>query len=571
MTDTWHRKRPDTIRRKLVLGLLALATVGIVVRAVQLQVFHSSFLQRQGEVRHMRQVEIPAQRGMIVDRNGEPLAVSSPVESVWAQPMELAQALEQLPQLADILQLNAGKLKAKIIDQAAREREFAYLKRHLEPVVAAKVRALEIPGVYIEREYRRYYPDAEITANLLGFTNIDDLGQEGLELTFDAHLRGTPGQKRVIKDRLKRVVEGIETLRAPQPGKDLVLSIDRRIQYHAYRALKTAVQKHSASTASAVVLDPHTGEILAMVNQPASNPNSRKRQAKLLRNHAVTDVFEPGSTMKPFSVALALEHGLLDPHSPIDTRPGYIRYGRNVVRDIHNYGLIDVSRVITKSSNVGISKIALSLPPEKLWGLYHDLGVGRSSGLHLAGEQSGVLSSPKRWSEFVHATNAFGYGLSTNTLQLAQAYAALAADGVQRPLSLLRLDQPPREQKRLLSARTARQVRAMMETVVSREGTARRAAVSGYRVAGKTGTVHKVINGRYSDDHYYSLFAGFAPVDNPRLVMVIVVDDPKGRAYYGGLVAAPVFSAAMSAALRLLDVPPDAVPEQNMLVATAEK
>lgn len=571
MTRNWYDKRPNALRRKAVLGLLAAATLGIIGRAVYLQVFYTDFLQHQGEVRHVRQIEIPARRGMIVDRNGEPLAASSPVESVWAQPMELSQALGKLPELAKLLQLDDKKLKEKIISQAAREREFTYLKRHLDPEAADRVRALEVPGVYLEREYRRFYPDAEITANLLGFTDIDDHGQEGLELTFDAHLRGTPGEKRVIKDRLKRVVEGIETLRAPQPGQDLVLSIDRRIQYHTYRALKAAVKQHRASTASAVVLDVRSGEILAMVNQPSSNPNRRQRQSKLLRNHAITDVFEPGSTMKPFSVALALEHKRFNPHSPIDTRPGYIRYGRHIVRDIHNYGLLDVGRVITKSSNVGISKIALSLPAEKLWNLYYDLGFGRSSGLGLTGEQGGVLSNYKRWNDFVHATNAFGYGLSINALQLAQAYAVLAADGIQHPLSLLRLDTPAQEQKRLLSAKTARQVRAMLETVISGEGTARRAAVSGYRVAGKTGTVHKVIDGRYSKDHYYSLFAGIAPVENPRLVMVVVVDDPKGRAYYGGLVAAPVFSTAMSAALRLLDVPPDAVPEHNMLVAAAKK
>jgi cell division protein FtsI (penicillin-binding protein 3) len=430
---------------------------------------------------------------------------------------------------------------------------------------------LGVPGIALQREYRRYYPAAEVTSHLLGFTDIDDVGQEGLELAFNQWLQGVPGSKRVIKDRHGRTVENLESVRLPEPGKSLVLSIDRRIQFLAYRALKTTVQEHKASGGSAVVLDVRSGEILAIVNQPAANPNDRQRiNSQLLRNRAVTDVFEPGSTLKPFTVAMALESGAYRPSTLINTSPGTLKVGRNRVRDVHNYGLIDVARVISKSSNVGTTKIALSLPAEKLWSLYKKLGFGSTSQLGFTGEQNGVLRHFSQWNPIAHANHSFGYGLSVTSLQLAQAYAVLAADGVKRPLSLLRREQPPADEERILSAATARQVRAMMEAVVSHQGTAPKAAVAGYRVAGKTGTARKIVDGRYTT-RYFSVFAGMAPAERPRLVMVVMIDDPRTGSYYGGQVAAPVFSAVMGGALRLLNVTPDELPAVNIAATGGER
>ena len=551
-------RRVQAGRRRLILGLLAFATLGILVRAVYLQLFHKDFLQRQGSERYLRVLEVPALRGMVVDRNGEPLAVSSPVDSVWAHPDEVLKHRTKLPQLADLLQLNATRLEQSLV--AREQREFVYLRRHLYPDVAQRITALKVPGIGLRREYRRFYPTAEIASHLLGFTDIDDIGQEGIELAFEQWLQGMPGGKRVIKNRLGQVVENVESIRVPQPGKTLVLSIDRRIQYLAYRALKAAVLKHRASAASAVVVDVATGEILAMVNQPAGNPNNRVAlKPALLRNRALTDVFEPGSTLKPFTVAVALESKAYRPTTVIDTRPGYMRIGRNVVRDTKNHGRLDVAHVISKSSNVGTSKIALSLSRDALWELFMELGFGTATGVPFPGEQSGAVSHFKTWGDFEYATHSFGYGVSVTLLQLAQAYTVLAADGVRRPLSLLRLDSPPPQAQRILSARTCQQVRAMLELAVGEKGTGLRAAVPNYRVAGKTGTVHKIVAGRYAARRYLSLFAGMAPASHPRLVMVVMVDDPKGKAYYGGLVAAPVFSKVMSGALPLLNIAPDAV------------
>jgi cell division protein FtsI (penicillin-binding protein 3) len=562
-----HNKLTAMTRHQLVLGILILATAGIMIRAVYLQLIHKDFLQEQGNERYLRVVEIPAHRGMILDRNGEPLAVSSPVDSLWTVPEVLLENRERLPALAQALGTSTAELEQRLTERE--EREFLYLRRHLTPDAAQRVLALQIPGVYSQREYRRYYPTAEVTSHLLGFTDIDDVGQEGLELAFNDRLRGIPGSKRVIRDRLGHIVEDVEILRVPEPGKPLVLSIDRRIQYLAYRALKAAVLEREASGASAVVLDVATGEILAMVNQPAGNPNDRHQlNANLLRNRAVTDVYEPGSTMKPFTASLALESGAYKPETPIDTRPGFLQIGRYFVKDVHNYGLIDVSRVISKSSNVGISKIALSMPAQKLWELYRQLGFGAVSGVGFAGEQGGVLKPYSVWGAIGHANNAFGYGISVNTLQLAQAYAVLAAGGVRRPLSLLRRDGPPQEEVRLLSEDTVQKVRTMLEMAVSEGGTGLKATVPGYRVAGKTGTVHKVAHGHYAENRYRSVFAGMVPASHPRLVCVVMIDEPRRGGYYGGVIAAPVFSKLMEGTLRILNIPPDAIPPQNLLVAS---
>ena len=427
-------------RHKLVLGVLVFAAVGLLMRAVYLQFFNTSFLQDRGNARYLRAVEVPIHRGMILDRNGKPLAVSSPVDSVWANPKVLLQYPNHLPALARLLDMRLAKLKHKLVKR--KDRQFLYLRRHMVPNEAQRVMALEIPGVYLQREYRRYYPAGEVTSHLLGFTNIDDVGQEGLELAYNQRLQGIPGSKRVIKDRLDRFVEDVESIRVPRPGKSLVLSIDQRIQHLAYRALKKAFIKHRANGACAVILDVMTGEILAIVNQPAANPNNRHEiKSALLRNRAVTDIFEPGSTMKPFTIAMALESGRYKPNTAINTAPGYLRVGRKRIRDVHNYGLIDVSRVISKSSNVGTSKIALSLPAEDLWRVLTRLGYGEVSGLDLTGEQRGVLRHFSSWGLIGHANHSFGYGLSVTALQLAQAYTVLAADGVRRPLSLLRREQ----------------------------------------------------------------------------------------------------------------------------------
>lgn len=553
----------------MVVGLLLVGTLGILARAVYLQILNKDFLQDQGYERFLRVMEIPAYRGVIKDRHGEPLAVSSPVDSVWANPKKLLQYSDRLGELAHTLGIKTAELEQRL--QVKADKEFAYLRRQVPPEIAQQVMDLHIPGVALQREYRRYYPTAEVTSHLLGFTDIDDIGQEGLELTFNKSLQGIPGKKRVIKDRLGRTVENLESVLLPVPGQTLVLSIDRRIQYLAYRELKAAVQENKASSGTAVMLDVRTGEILAMVNQPAANPNDRNQlRSEFLRNRSVTDVYEPGSTVKPFTIAMALESGAYRPTTLINTSPGILKVGRNRVRDVHNYGLIDVARVISKSSNVGASKIALSLPAEKLWDIYRRLGFGSATHIGFSGEQSGVLHHYSHWSAIGHANHSFGYGFSVTSLQLAQAYAVLAADGIKRPLSILRLDEPPRNEERIMSAATARQVRTMMEAVVSDKGTAPKAAVAGYQVAGKTGTVHKIVDGRYTT-RYLSLFAGMAPADHPRLVLVVVIDDPRAGHHYGGQVAAPAFSAIMSGALRLLNVTPDVVPTVNMASVAADR
>lgn len=553
----------DKSRRYIMLSLLGLAATGIICRAVYLQLIHKDFLQARGDERHLRVVQVPAHRGMIVDRHGKPLAVSSPVDSAWAEPRQLLQYRHYLPALATLLETSPAALERKLITRS--NREFVYLRRHLNPPLAQQVQALGFPGVRLKREYRRYYPTGEVSAHLLGFTDIDDRGQEGLELVYNSRLQGIPGSKRVIRDLRGRSIEDVESIRMPEPGQTLRVSIDSRIQYLAYRALKVGYLKHKANSAAAVVVDADTGEILAMVNQPAANPNSRRNlQAALLRNRVVTDEYEPGSTLKPFTVAMALESGAYHPYTLIDTRPGYMAVGRRLVRDIHNYGRINVAEALIKSSNVGISMIALSLPAEGLWTLYQQLGFGEVSGLGFSGERQGVLRHFSTWSLIGHANHAFGYGLAVTTLQLAQAYTVLAADGLRRPLSLMHREKPASKPRRLFSAATAAKIRHMLELAVTNHGTGSQATVPGYRVAGKTGTVRKVKDGRYLTGHYRSLFAGMAPASQPRLVVVVVIDEPKQGEYYGGKVAAPVFSKIMEGALSILNVAPDAVPTASV-------
>ncbi len=550
-------------RRNTVLAVLALACASLVWRSIDRQVFETAFLQEQGERRYLRVMEVDASRGMIIDRNGEPLAISTPVKSVVANPRQLQGDAETLGALAATLDIDPDRLRRLLTG----DRGFVYLRRRINPDLADQVRKLDLEGIDLLTEYRRFYPSGEVTAHMVGFTNIDDQGQEGLELLYDEWLSGTAGAKRVIKDGKGRVVEQVENIQSPAPGKELVASIDRRLQFLAYRELKAAVNKHHARSGSAVILDSRTGEILAMVNSPSYNPNaSRGERKSSLRNRAVTDVFEAGSTMKPFTVAAALENGRIKPDTPIDVNPGQMKVGRYLVRDHRNYGMIDVATVLRKSSNVGASKIALSMEPETLWQVYSRLGFGETTGSNFPGESSGRLPYFTDWSPFEQATLSFGYGLSVTPLQLARAYAVLANDGVRLPLSLLKIEQAP-EGERVLRRSTAREVVKMLETVVSREGSAPMAEIPGYRVAGKTGTAKKAVAGGYAEDKYLSLFVGLAPASDPRLVMAVIIDEPRGDEYYGGLVAAPVFAKVMSGALRLLNIPPDKPWQENTLMA----
>ncbi|OOG26463.1 cell division protein [Thioalkalivibrio denitrificans] len=552
---------PDNIsafRRNAVLGLFVLAFVLLGARAFDLQILKQDFLRGEGDARHLRVVSIPAHRGMLLDRNGEPLAVSTPVDSVWANPRETLQSPERLRELAAVLGADHRELHRRLSERATRE--FVYLRRHVNPDVAARVQALGVPGVALQREFRRYYPMGEVAAHVLGFTNIDDQGQEGLELSLNRWLTGEPGAKRVLRDRLGRVIRDVENIRPARPGKDVTLTLDQRVQYLAYRELKAAVQAHGARGGSLVIMDARNGDILAMANQPAFNPNNRAGLVvEASRNRAATDVFEPGSTIKPFTVAAALESGAVRPDITLDTAPGMYRVGRHTIRDIRDYGRIDLATLIAKSSNIGATKLALDMEPEAMWGLLHRAGLGRSTGSGLPGEAPGLLRDFFYWREVDQATLAFGYGLSVTPLQLARAYAALANDGVM-PAPRFVQGQQTRDVERVMSADTARQIRRMLETAVSREGTGHRAAVESYRVAGKTGTVRKSGVGGYAEDRYVSMFAGMAPASAPRLVMVVTIDEPAGEDYYGGQVAAPVFARVMQGALRLLDVAPDDLP-----------
>jgi cell division protein FtsI (penicillin-binding protein 3) len=555
-----RRQRPDTRKRlALVAVVLGVASLGLVARAVDLQVVHQAFLQQQGDARFLRDVPIPVSRGTIYDRNGVPLAVSTPMLSLWANPDELLQHADRIPELARALGVDAVDLARKL--EAKNGREFVYLRRLMPPDAAKAVLALNIPGVNAQREYKRYYPEGATLAHVLGFTNIDDHGQEGLELAYDGWLAGKPGEKRVIRDRLGHVVENVEQIRAPVPGHDLTLSIDSRIQYLAYQALTEAVVKRHAASGSMVILDPRNGEILAMVNVPSYNPNDvDNSKPAQRRNRAVTDVTEPGSTMKPFTITTALESGKWTPTTPVNTNPGTFTIDGHLVRDDRNNGLIDVSHVITYSSNVGASKISLTLTPQQMAGVLHQFGFGASTGSGFPGEVGGYIPPPRTWGEFVKATIAFGYGLNVTALQLAQAYAAIADNGVKHTPTFVKGDDNPGV--RVETPKIAGEVMAMLRTVVGPPpATAPQAAIPDYTVAGKTGTAHLAIAGGYSRNRYAALFCGIVPASDPRLVGVVIVRDAGGHGgeYFGGLVSAPVFSEVMSGALRLLDVPPDNV------------
>ena len=557
----------------LMLALLCLLAGLLLWHVAMLQVVPGKdrgfeFLQGQGDARTIRVEELAAHRGVITDRNGEPLAVSTPLVTLWLNPKEWQESAQVLKSLARQLDVSEKGLRTKIAQYQGKE--FMYLRRNMDPVAADKILAQRWAGVYGKREYQRFYPAGEVAAHVVGFTNIDEKGQEGLELAFDEWLQGDPGSKRVVKDLKGRVVKEAGLIQAPKPGKDLQLSIDLRMQYVAHRELKRAIQDNRAHSGSVVLLDVGTGEVLAMANQPAYNPNDRARiQVASLRNRAITDQLEPGSTMKPLTVMSALETGRYHPGTLIETSPGYIHINGKTLLDSANYGTMSLTKILTKSSQVGITKLALDMEPEQVRDMFFRLGIGQGTGVGFPGERVGVLPNKSRWTKIERANFAFGYGLSVTPLQLAQAYAVIAGHGVKRDVSLLRNEQPAPGQ-RVVSERISRQTIEMLKTVVLPEGTAKRAQIDAYPVAGKTGTAHKATAGGYADDRYMAVFAGMAPADNPRVVAVVVVDDPKSGKYYGGEVAAPVFAAVTESALRLMNVPPK-VSARSRVAVTQKK
>lgn len=560
-----HNRAIGQWRLNLVRVMFVLIVAGLAIRLADIQVVHPDFLRKQGDARHNRNVPVVAHRGMILDRHGEPLAISTPVNSIWLNPQETDANAAAISQLAKLLGLKSAEIRNKI--RQNQNREFVYLKRRVQPGIAKQVKQLQIKGVALQTEYKRYYPAGEVASHVVGFTDVDDQGQEGLELTYNDLLTGVPGLKRMVRDSRGNYVEGGEQLRAAKPGQDIKLSLDLRLQFLAYQSLKNAVKKNQAKSGTAVVLDVHSGEVLAMVNQPSYNPNNRTGlKTSDYRNRAVTDLFEPGSTVKPFTISSALKSGDYTPSSEIDTNPGYYRVSGHAIRDFRNYGTIDLGTIIQKSSNIGASKIALSLKPSVFWHDFASFGFGEATGAYFPGEATGHLPDPASWRTLDRASLSYGYGLASTALQLARAYTVLANGGILRPVSFVHQKNHP-QGRREFSSDVMAEVRTMMKKVVEVGGTATEAQVANYQVAGKTGTVKKAISGGYADDRYLALFAGIIPASDPRLAMVIMVDEPTAGKYYGGLVAAPVFSEVMTGAMRLLNIPPDDLPKAQMLVA----
>ncbi len=565
------RTVPSVLGWRFAFVLLSLALVfsALMVRAAWLQVVEPDMLVSQGDARSLRVEADTVLRGMIFDRNGEELAVSVPVEAIWADPKVVIERHAAADErrwhaLADILQLTPAQLQNRIGTNP--QRRFVYLQRQVNPAVVDYVKKLKVPGIYFRQESRRYYPAGEVTAQLLGFTNVDDVGVEGIEKRFDELLTGTAGRKVFRKDAKGREIEVLERVQQQAPGS-LQLSIDQRIQSITYRELKKAVLTHGATSGSAMVVDVHTGEVLAMVNSPSFNPNNRgNTPAYLFRNRAITDTFEPGSTMKPLAVLSALEFGSANLGSKIDTYPGYIRVGGSWVRDAINYNTLSLTGIIQKSSNIGVTKLVLDMPVEHVISLYANMGLGSDTGLGLNGESGGMLSHRRRWSDFERATLSFGYGLSVTAAQLARAYATMANGGVSRPLSIVKQDNIlPGEQ--VLDPEYAAAMLEMMEANIMPGGTATRAQVKGYRVGGKTGTARKAIAGGYGED-YVASFAGVGPISNPRLACVVVINEPAGDFYHGGEIAAPVFANIMGATMQLLNLTPDASSQSKISAVT---
>ena len=560
-------------RATVLFALLLLGMLGLLVRAVYLQGIHDTFLKEKGDQRYSRVIEVGAHRGMITDRNGEPLAVSTPVESIWASPSDIRMSdvkdaklnVQQLGELSHALDMRVNEVRERLLDSS---RDFVYLKRQLSPEQAGNVVGLNLPGISLQREYKRFYPAGEEIAQTLGFTGQDDNGQEGLELSMQKQLAGKPGSQRVIKDRRGHIVEDAGSLHLPKPGGDIALSLDIKIQHLAYRELKLAVQKQNAKAGAVVVLDARSGEVLALANYPSYNPNNRIHVSmQAMRNRAVTDEFEPGSTMKPFTIATALEVGKVTPGTVINTENGVFTVGNKKIHDTHPEPTLTVAQVIQKSSNVGASKIALSLEPAVLWHSFSDSGFGGHTGSNFPGEVTGRLRDANTWRPIEQATMSYGHGISVNLLQLTRAYTVFTNDGEIMPATLLKLDTPAIG-KKVFSHKTVMEMRAMLESVVLPGGTAPLAQVAGYRVAGKTGTAHK-LEGHHYSNRYVASFVGFAPVSAPRLIIAVMIDEPSNGQYYGGLVAAPVFSQVMSETLHLLNVKNDA-PLDNVIAPPAE-
>ena len=555
-------------RARFVLAALLAAFAVLGGRSVYLQALQTGFLQEKGDARYSRLIEAPATRGRILDRNGEALAVSTPVKSVWAIPADTELSGPERRKLASLLSVERNELAKKLEDAS---RDFVYLKRQVAPEVAESVAALGLKGIYQHPEYRRYYPGGEVTAHVIGFTGVDDAGQEGIELAHQASLGGKPGTRRVIKDRLGRIVEDVESIREAQDGRDLTLSIDSKIQNLAYGALKTAVVQHRAKAGAVVALDVRSGEILALANVPSYNPNSRARLGGAqLRNRVITDLFEPGSTLKPFTLALAIESGKLTPATTVQTAPGRLTIGNYTIHDTHPGAALSAAQVLQKSSNVGMAKIALSLPREAMWDLFKHVGFGAAPQLGFPGEAAGRLRHYRSWRPIEQATMAYGMGISVSLVQLARAYTVFARDGELVALSLVKTGTATSGEK-LLSTETARAVRAMLELAVQPGGTGPRARVMGWRVAGKTGTAHKQENGGYAPDKYVASFVGFAPASAPRLLVAVMIDEPSTGEHYGGMVAAPVFAQVMQGALRMMGVAHDAPLEPPELPAEDEE
>jgi cell division protein FtsI (penicillin-binding protein 3) len=551
---------PDWRRRLLMLFVF----VGFAVlagRGIYLQSLNKRFLQEKGDARYSRSLKLQAHRGKITDRHGELLAISSPVESVWASPPDVVIDAEKTNKIAALLSLNSKDVAQKLTHTS---RGFVYLKRRLSPELAAQVMQLNIPGISLQREYKRYYPAGDVTAHLVGFTGIDDQGQEGFELTKNEVLSGVAGSRRVLKDRAGHIVEDLEAVKVPQDGRDIALSIDRRIQYSAHRELVKAVETFKAKAGAAIVLDAKTGEVLAMVNVPTYNPNNPVNIQGKTRNRSITDTFEPGSTLKPITAAAAIEAGLFTPDTKIQTAPGIMNIGRRTIHDAHAHGVLTVSEVIQKSSNIGSAKMALAMDSQYFWSVFNQMGLGAKTRIGFPGEASGRLRDFKTWKPIEQATMSYGHGISLTLLQLARAYTVFANHGVLMPVSLMKTKDAP-VGSRVFSEKTANAIKDMLELVVLPGGTALRAQVAGYRVAGKTGTTHKLGPQGYEKSKYVGSFVGFAPASNPRLIMAVMIDEPESGQYYGGTVAAPVFSAVMTDALRMLSIPQDS-PNGNLVL-----
>jgi cell division protein FtsI (penicillin-binding protein 3) len=555
ITSPQLRLKLEAWRSRFVLiGCLGLFIV-LLGRSFYLQGMNNDFLQAKGDARFVRVLDMPASRGAVMDRNGKALAISTPVESIWAAPADMENLDNaQVNKLAVTLAMDKRTLMAKLKDE---DKSFVWIKRQIEPEQAAKVMALKIPGIFQQREFRRYYPAGDVAAHVIGFTSVEDKGQEGIELSQQAALAGSPGQRRVIKDRKGRIVEDVASLKVPRDGKPLNLSIDERFQYIAHRELKAAVESQKAKGGALVMLDAHTGEVLALVNQPDFNPNNRGNfQPTQMRNRSVTDTFEPGSTFKPFAIAAALEAGIVKPETVIQTGNG-LSIGGHTISDTHPMPQLTIAEIIQRSSNIGTAKVALQLPSERLWSLYNDLGFGVAPKTGFPGEATGKLRAVKTWKPVEQATMSYGYGLSVSAMQLARAYTVFTNDGVLLPATFLKRDGEVIG-KQIISPKTARILSQMLETVTQQGGTATKGQVPGYRVAGKTGTAWKIVNGQYDRNTYLSSFVGYGPVSNPRYIISVTIDEPSAGKVYGGEVSAPVFSNVMSQALRIAGVPPDA-------------